>query len=1385
MKDYATSAVDGYNDTTMPSLLDQLRDLRRLVRRLLWLNGLSCVIAGLLCGALLIGVSDWLWHFDNRSLRAGLLMLLAVAVGWVAWRRLVAPLRSPLSNVELSGHLEHCFPGLRGRLATAVEFLERDVSPTVGSPELQRRLIEQTTSDVRSLNFAEVLDQREARRSALTLAALCGVALLLAAANSAAAATAIKRLLLSDQRWPKSVELQLVQGDLSPVRFSEVEPLRSLQGQPLDLFVINTRGSLPQPVLVEFRQRGHLPQSEPLRTATLRDAADVAREAAAIRLPIDEGLIEFRAVAGDDHEMPWHKLWITPPPKLESFRVQVVPPNYTGEASTTLPEGATQVRALLGSRLKLTARATRPIRAASWDAGPVSVSSSGRDLGFELTVMRVGSTTQRLSLTDRNRFENSTALRLEVIGVADPPPSVSLEDPATDQLVTAIATIRVQATVKDDRKLRETGLEYQVVRTPRSEQSPDVGVRATNGDRATDGEDWQVENLPHEDAQREAVVRRDWSLSELHPVVGDRIALRVVASDHCDVGEPRVGRSALRTLTVVTPEAKLLEIAQRLDLLLRDLESLAARQTQTKDQTEELRVQAEKTGELRPQDRDSLKRVELDQRQIGSRLIGSRPAGRGDDVTAHARELLAQLESNQLNDSATRERLTRIATALEALNHETLPALESTLGKIVKDTLGGQSSPEVPRSFADIVARQNEVLSTLTELVRDLTQWRDRRELAREVAELAKTQESLNRDTNELAPQTLGKSAAQLPSQQQADVAKVADRQSRQAERIEQLRQRIVGQVPNLPGQDDRKQDGHVENLPHEEIIREFDQRGLIAKAREAAQDVAANNLGQAARTQQQLAEDLKSLADKLAQTPATNSDGDVRELKEFAEQLDSLTQRQRRLLDETKEAAAKAESLTPEQLAEQANALRERQSEAKKSADELVSRLKESRAGEALDALRRASRHMQQAESQLGDKQLARGADEQQTALEDLEQSGRELAAARRAAQQRELAEKTHELAEAVRELIARQKTVVEETQRLAEEQQKAGKWTRPLSKAALSLSEEEAELAEGTRELSESLRDIAAVRLTLDQATNDLAAAASRLRDKRLDDETGRREQSALRSLQSLADALTPPKPEQSPSKDDTQQAAKSNQNDAPQEPVPPVAQLQLLRQLQADVGNRTRDAETRKPTDLAKEEEVKQLETEVRQIARDQQSLREATSELLDNVPTDPDSADNEDQPRETSLSTMRQSLDGLEAHETGKPTQTAQQSAVNSLDTLLKIWQQRAARQQSLARSGQPAPMSDKPPGENSSTTTDGSGGKPTGRDSKQARNSSDRERTGADVEGELRRQRLLRESVWGHLPPALREKMLNLPHDKTLPKYSEHIRRYYEALAEQK
>ena len=48
---------------------------------------------------------------------------------------------------------------------------------------------------------------------------------------------------------------------------------------------------------------------------------------------------------------------------------------------------------------------------------------------------------------------------------------------------------------------------------------------------------------------------------------------------------------------------------------------------------------------------------------------------------------------------------------------------------------------------------------------------------------------------------------------------------------------------------------------------------------------------------------------------------------------------------------------------------------------------------------------------------------------------------------------------------------------------------------------------------------------------------------------------------------------------------------------------------------------------------------------------------------------------------------------------------------------------------------------------------------------------------------LARRRALIDEVWGHRPPAMRERLLNVGSDKLLPKYEDQIRRYYEALAE--
>jgi hypothetical protein len=78
-------------------------------------------------------------------------------------------------------------------------------------------------------------------------------------------------------------------------------------------------------------------------------------------------------------------------------------------------------------------------------------------------------------------------------------------------------------------------------------------------------------------------------------------------------------------------------------------------------------------------------------------------------------------------------------------------------------------------------------------------------------------------------------------------------------------------------------------------------------------------------------------------------------------------------------------------------------------------------------------------------------------------------------------------------------------------------------------------------------------------------------------------------------------------------------------------------------------------------------------------------------------------------------------------------------------------------------------------------------KPAGQDGEQseaerARQSTNRTGKAADRRSEDYKRQLLKDA-WGHLPPALRDELLNVGGDRFLPKYEELVRRYYQSLAE--
>ena len=259
---------------------------------------------------------------------------------------------------------------------------------------------------------------------------------------------------------------------------------------------------------------------------------------------------------------------------------------------------------------------------------------------------------------------------------------------------------------------------------------------------------------------------------------------------------------------IVSPDEKTAELASRQGRVLDELDTAYKQQIQTHDHVGQLKIQLQKAGELRFEDIDLLKRLEIEQRQINSRL--SHPAL---GITARTQDLLEELGQNKINDPDMEQRLRGIATEIGILQEDHLPTIEQELTNArkiaqTKQGMTPEEDPEdkpkpaksdTPKSRDEETAldraedNQQAVLDSLGEMLAQLAEWRHHRDLTGEVRDLIGHQESLNRETAEVGRRTFGKNRRDLSPQQQADLARLADRQRKAGPADRQPQQELRG----------------------------------------------------------------------------------------------------------------------------------------------------------------------------------------------------------------------------------------------------------------------------------------------------------------------------------------------------------------------------------------------------------------------------------------------------------------------------------------------------------------------------------------------------------------------------------------------------------------
>src|SRR5262245_19903051 len=158
--------------TTRPAsannpLLRRLAALRRRLRMVVAVRGVSWLVAIVLATALLAGLLDWYRHLP-ALVRACFLVGGLSAAGVVGYLALFRPLRAPADDLSLALRIEERFPSLNDSLASTVQFLEQaGKSRAPDSPAMRLEAVRRAMNKSEGIDFNRVVDSRGLRTASL------------------------------------------------------------------------------------------------------------------------------------------------------------------------------------------------------------------------------------------------------------------------------------------------------------------------------------------------------------------------------------------------------------------------------------------------------------------------------------------------------------------------------------------------------------------------------------------------------------------------------------------------------------------------------------------------------------------------------------------------------------------------------------------------------------------------------------------------------------------------------------------------------------------------------------------------------------------------------------------------------------------------------------------------------------------------------------------------------------------------------------------------------------------------------------------------------------------------------------------------------------------
>ncbi|MGL5098270.1 MAG: DUF4175 family protein, partial [Planctomycetia bacterium] len=950
------------------------------------------------------------------------------------------------------------------------------------------------------------------------------------------------------------------------------------------------------------------------------------------------------AVVGGDGRTDWREVAVVPAPEFSGLKLRVAYPAYTGLPADDFPEGRGHVRAVVGSKVKVSADVNKPLVKAelAWEKGPATAAvvtlrdpgdtsspdkSAGRlDAEFIVTT----DDSYKILMTDAEGMSNAlrAPLLFRVQATDDSPPDVAVENPAGDQEITAAATLRLKALVKDDFGVDDAHLVLKVERNGTTPGAADLmndfrfPLFATPAERLAD---------------RSRLIEFPLSVQPLKLTNGSVVKLWIEARDRRDAPGPNVGKSREIRLTVVDKGEFLKQIENEQALLREQLERVLKLQQGAQAQVGDLEKEAEVVGKLGRESMEKLQSAETIQRRIREKMLQS-----DQSLTGQVDRMLGKLADNKVDDLETTRRLSMVRSELNRLSEQHLPPIEQAMSQARKtaaleagaqkpgdakpgeskkgdakpaatkegasadgkpgdskpgDAKAGDAKPAVSkgeagktaeakpgdtpskdgkpaadkpgdseptdsslrRDLAEAKDHQQQVSAALTQMLEQLDKWESVAQAANDARELGKRQAEIGQQVDKQTTATLGKAENELTPEQKAELAKIAARQEDNREQLQNL-QRKMGRMAEKAATADPLS---AEML--REAIDKTKQSNLAGKMSDAAKSVQQNRMGDAGQQQKDVAKAVADLIDTLENRREQELARLVKQLKEAEKEVANLREDQRKLKKQTKDAEAIAD---PKKRDDELRRLQKQQKDLQQKTEELARRLSRLNAEKASRMASRASSRMGDAGQKMQQGQNG-GQGDQQKADDELEEAERQVAQARREAENQLAEEQLAKIADALRQVHERELSIKDELLRLDGLKSKKA-LSRGEKQSVAALARAQAGLATEADALNEKLPNAKAFVMVIKRGVGSMKSAADGLKKQEIGKPTQTDVDRAVQRFQQLLDSL---RSEQKDGEDQKkQQGGGEGGGGGGGDGIPNIAQIRLIKSLQVELLDET---------------------------------------------------------------------------------------------------------------------------------------------------------------------------------------------------------------------